>query len=123
MSLLEAPSQSKEILTLGELFPDGSAIDRLRQNLLVLWHEGNERIEATVECNGRIYAAATLDPKLEEVLRLPARTEDFGTTDSLIADVLQSIRRYAALDDAVALLVTTFIVSTWVVDCLPSAPV
>ena len=34
MSLLEAPSQSKEILTLGELFPDGSAIDRLRQNLL-----------------------------------------------------------------------------------------
>jgi hypothetical protein len=122
MSLLEAPSQSKEILTLGELFPDGSAIDRLRQNLLVLWHEGNERIEATVECNGRIYAAATLDPKLEEVLRLPARTEDFGTTDSLIADVLQSIRRYAALDDAVALLVTTFVVSTWVVDCLPSAP-
>ncbi|MGA8213428.1 MAG: hypothetical protein WB799_07525 [Candidatus Sulfotelmatobacter sp.] len=122
MSPLGAASQSKEVLTLGELFPDGSAIDRLRQNLLVLWHKGNERIQATVECNGRIYTAATLDSKLEEVLRLPARTEDFGTTDSLTADVSQLIRRYAVLDDAAALLVTSFIVSTWVVDCLPSAP-
>jgi len=122
MSPLEALSQSKEILTLGELFPDGSAIDRLRQNLLVLWHKGTERAQATVECNGGIYTAATLDSKLEEVLRLPARTEDFGTTDSLTADVSQLIRRYTVLDDAAALLVTSFVVSTWVVDCLPSAP-
>jgi hypothetical protein len=122
MSPLEAPSQSKEILTQGELFPDGSAIDRLRQNLLVLWHKGDEQIQATVECNGRIYAAAALDSRLEEVLRLPARTEDFGTTESLTADVSQLIRRYTVLDDAAALLVTSFIVSTWVVDCLPSAP-
>jgi hypothetical protein len=122
MSPVEAPSQSKEILTLGELFPDGSAIDRLRQNLLVLWHKGDEQIQATVECNGSIYTAATLDSKLEEVLRLPSRTEDFGTTESLTADVSQLIRRYTVLDDATALLVTSFIVSTWVVECLPSAP-
>ena len=122
MSPLEALSQSKEILTLGELFPDGSAIDRLRQNRLVLWHKGNELAHATVECNGSIYAAAPLDAKLEELLRLPDRTEDFGTTDSLTADVSQLIRRYAVLDDAAALLVTSFVVSTWVVDCLPSAP-
>ncbi len=122
MSPLEALSHSEKISTLGELFPDGSAIDRLRQNLLVLWHKGKEQIRATVECNGSTYAAATLDSKLEEVLRLPARTDDFGTTDSLTADVLQLIKRYSVLDDAAALLVTSFIVSTWVVDCLPSAP-
>jgi len=122
MSPLDMPNQSKEILTLGELFPDGSAIDRLRENLLVLWQKGVEHIQATVECNGRIYTAAKLDCKLEEELRLPARTEDFGTTESLTADVSQLIRRYTVLDGAAALLVTSFIVSTWVVDCLPSAP-
>jgi hypothetical protein len=122
MSPLAAPDQSKEILTLGELFPDGSAIDRLRQNLLVWWREGDERIQATVDYNNRTYTAASLDSKLEEVLRLPVRTEDFGTADSLTAELSQLITRYAALYDTAALLVASFIVSTWVVDCLPSAP-
>jgi hypothetical protein len=65
MSPLAAPDQSKEILTLGELFPDGSAIDRLRQNLLVWWREGDERIQATVDYNNRTYTAASLDSKLK----------------------------------------------------------
>jgi hypothetical protein len=122
MSSLEASEQPMEILTLGELSPDGRVIDRLRQDLLVFWHEGIENIQATVEHRGRTYVPAKLDPTLEEVLHLPARTEDFGTLESLITDISQLISRYAVLDDASALLVASFIMSTWVLDCLPSAP-
>jgi hypothetical protein len=122
MSSVEALGQSKEVFTLGELFPDGSAIERLRQNLLVLWSEGKEQIRPTVEYGGHVYTAAKLDPQLEEALQLPNKTEDFGSIEDLIADISKLITGYVALDDPSTLLVASFILSTWMIDCLPSAP-
>ena len=72
MPPVETLDQSNEMPTLGELFPDGTALDRLRNNQLVLWREGQEEIASGHRYNGNYYMAAALDPKLEELLRLPA---------------------------------------------------
>src|SRR5277367_6487833 len=122
MSPVEKLEQANEIPTLGELFPDGTAIDRLRHNKLVLWREGREEIAPSHRHNGNSYMAAALDSKLEELLRLPAATQDFGTVESLIADLSHLISSSVELDQEAGWLVASFILSTWVADCLPSSP-
>jgi hypothetical protein len=122
MSSVETLGQSKEVFTLGELFSDGNAIERIRQNLLVLWSEGKEQIRPTVEYGGHVYTAAKLDLQLEEALQLPNKTEDFGSIEDLIADISKLITGYVALDEPSTLLVASFVLSTWMIDCLPSAP-
>jgi hypothetical protein len=121
MSMSEM-AEAKAIPTLGELFPDGSVIDQLRGNQLAFWQQGQEHIARSHQHNGRTYIASTLDPQLEQLLRLPLRSEDFGTGSTLIADLSKLFSTYLALDDATTLLIATFILSTWVVDCLPAAP-
>jgi hypothetical protein len=122
MSPVQTLDQSKEVFTLGELFPDGSAIECIRQNLLVLWSEGKEQIRPMVEYGGHVYAAAKLDSKLEQALQLPDKTEDFASIEDLIADISKLINGYVALDEPTTLLVASFVLSTWMIDCLPNAP-
>jgi hypothetical protein len=59
---------------------------------------------------------------LEEALQLPSKTEDFGTIENLIADISKLVNSYVALDEPTTLLVASFILSTWTIDCLPNAP-
>lgn len=111
------PEQSDQIFTLGELFVDG-AIDRLRGDLLVLWHEDRQQIGTTVTYKGRIYAPANLDPRLEQLLRLPAEVEDYGSIEHLVADLRKEAARYG-LDGNAALLAAVSIMGTWVAESLP----
>jgi hypothetical protein len=122
MSPVETLDQANEIPTLGELFPDGTALDRLRNNQLVLWREGREEFASSHSYNGNSYVAAALDPKLEELLRLPAGTQDFGSVESLLADLSHLIGSFVELDKDAAWLVASYILSTWVADCVPSSP-
>jgi hypothetical protein len=121
MSTIET-AEAKAVPTLGELFPDGSVIDQLQGNQLVLWQQGREDIAPSHEHKGRTYTANPLDPRLEQLLCLPLRSADFGTGDALISDLSKLLSAYLALDDSATLLIATFILSTWVVDCLPVAP-
>ncbi len=122
MPPVETLDQSNEMPTLGELFPDGTALDRLRNNQLVLWREGQEEIASGHRYNGNYYVAAALDPKLEELLRLPAGTQDFGSVESLIADLSHLVGSIVELDKEAAWLLAAYILSTWVADCVPSSP-
>jgi hypothetical protein len=99
MSKAETAEASKQILTLGKLFPDGSAIERLRDHRLLLRQNGEEVTAPSLSCHGQIYAAALLDPKLEEFLVLPSATADFGTVEDLVADLTLAIRTKAGLDE------------------------
>ncbi len=119
MTKPEAAEASNEIFTLGKLFPDGSAIERLRDGQLVLWQNGEEVIARSLSCHGRLYTAALLDPKLEEFLVLPVGTADFGGLEDLVADLCLAITTKVGLEEESALLVASYILSTWVVDCLP----
>jgi hypothetical protein len=89
--------QAKAVPTLGELFSDGSAIDQLRGNQLVLWQQGQEHIALAHQHNGRTYTANALDPRLEQLLCLPSRSEDFGTGAELISDLSKLLSTYLAL--------------------------
>jgi hypothetical protein len=122
MSIRESSELSQPIPTVGQLLPDGAAIERLRQNRLVLWHEDHEVIAATIEHNNHTYTAALLDANLEEQLRFPEGTEAFGTAETLITELSKVITTYVSLEETDVLLLATFILSTWTVDCLPSIP-
>lgn len=110
--------------TLGKLFPDGSAIEALRGTRLILWRPNSDaRVDILVECNGSSYAAARLHPDLEDVLQLPDRTEDFGCIDQLITRISERIAKYAPVNENTMVLLASFVLSSWAVECLPSAPV
>jgi hypothetical protein len=119
MSKAEIAEPSKQILTLGKLFPDGSAIELLRDHRLVLRQNGEEVTASSLSCHGQTYAAALLSPKLEEFLPLPPGTADFGRVEDLVADLSLAIGTKVGLDEEAALLVASYILSTWVIDCLP----
>ena len=123
MPMGQLSGQWEPIETSGKLFPDGSAIDRLRENRLVLWQHKEHTIGLLVTYKGSTYAAARLDTALEELLRLPDRTEDCGTVGDLITGLSGRIASHVPLDESAKVLLASFILCTWVVDCLPSAPV
>jgi hypothetical protein len=110
---------SKPIFTLGKLFRDGSAIDRLRDLRLILRQNGEEVTAPQLSWHDQLYVAAPLDPKLEQFLTLPAEAADFGEVADLVADLCLAIGTKVGLEEETALLVASYILSTWVIDCLP----
>lgn len=120
----EPHSQEESIRILGKLFADGCAIERLSGNRLVLWEPGTKpRTESSVAYSGITYAAKSLHADLEESLQLPDSIEEFGTFGDLIANLSEQIEPYVSLDKDTTVLLASFVLSTWVVECLPSAPV
>jgi len=107
-----------QIVSMGKLFPDGSAIDQLRAGQLVLWHEGHGQLGQTVEYDGKTYTPVTFDASLEHV-HLPSGTEDFGNAEQLIADVREALTTWAGLEGDATLLAAVAIVGSWVAECLP----
>jgi hypothetical protein len=111
----------QEILTCGKLFNDGVAIERLRGGALVIGYRGKEIAEREFVHDGFRYTGAPLDASLEACL--PSRTEDFGSVGDLMAEVETTIARLLAVDADAAFLLASFVVSTWVSDCVPAIPV
>jgi len=112
-------SPSNDIALAGRLFPD-AAIDQIRGNLFVLWHEGQARLVSAADHGGRTYIPAALSPSLESVLHLPAGIEDFGRLEDLIGDLSKGVTACdVGLDQHATLLVATGIAATWVPDCVP----
>jgi hypothetical protein len=64
MGAITVSDMPHAIPTAGELFPDGTVIDRLRDNLLILSHHGKQVIAPLVEYEGVPYTAAPIDPRL-----------------------------------------------------------
>src|ERR1035437_2746248 len=91
MAAVNIGDMPQAIMTTAEHFADGSSIERLRDNLLVCWRNGDEIVGPCVEHNGHLYAAANLDPTLEEMLHLPSGTENFGSAEGLITTLEKAI--------------------------------
>jgi hypothetical protein len=108
-----------DIATAGRLFPD-AAIDQIRGNHFVLWHEGRAQLVSAASYGGRNYIPAALSPSLQHALHLPAGIQDFGSLEDLIGDLSKSVTACdAGLDQHATLLVATGIAVTWVSDCVP----
>ncbi len=121
----EDPIRSYKIPTLGRLFPDGTAIEQLRDSRLVLHKpDGAESVNIYQTVGHDTYEPRLFDNlQLEKLLRLPERTEDFGTVGDLAKGLSQAIATCVAVDAVSSLLLAAFVLSTWMVDCLPTAPV
>ena len=122
MAVVDPIDETEEIRTFGELFPDGSAIDRVRGNKVVLWREGRAEVVDRYHHHGNSYVAAPLDPRFEQVLRLPSDTTDFVSVETLISDLTKLLNEYVGLSEDMTLLVAAFILSTWQVECFPCSP-
>lgn len=104
--------RDEPLTTLGELFADGSAIDLLRHDRLILWSEGREQVELLLKHQGQSYLPASLDPKLEELLRLPAGMAPLESLETLVDQLTGCIAGCADLDEATLLLLAAFVLST-----------
>jgi hypothetical protein len=116
------PMQEVLTFTLGELFPDGAAIELLQDHRLVLRCDGNETIGTTIEHAGRKYVAAPLAPKWVQMMRLPVATAEFGTAEVLMRELSRAIAPWVPIDESSLLLVTAFILATWTLESLPALP-
>src|SRR5579872_3297069 len=111
MSLLEeqAPVRDEPLPTLGELFADGSAIDLLRNQQLVLRSQSKEEINLRLLHQGQSYVPALLDGRLEDLLHLPAATAPLESMVGLVAQLSSCLASHVELDEANLLLLAVFI--------------
>lgn len=109
----------------GLLDNDGSALEMLRGGQILLWTGAHQEIGPKASYHDRYYAPVPLPPSLERQLSLPGGSEPSGTLEELmeiIADVLEASSGLCVPRPEL-LPLTAFILATWLVDCLPSAPV
>ena len=110
-------------LTMGELFADGGGIDMLQRNRLVVWENGQEEVGENIRRHEHYYVAAAIEPTLLEALHFPSGIEDSVSTEQLVADIQEGISDFVSCDERSQFLLSTYILSTWVGDCLPTPPV
>lgn len=121
--MLEADNQkqSRSLYTCGALFPDGTVIELLSDGRLALWQHGEGTIATQVQCQGSTFNAMPLDPTLEKILQLPTAIGNAEAPDSLVGELSAVIRAHSEVDEEQGQLIAGFVLSTWLVDCLPSA--
>lgn len=125
MAKLRHPSDEDVISTTAELFPDGAAIDLLRNGQLLFRHGDREETAAEISHNGNLYRPAGLDLTLEAALRLPTTSSDYGTVEDLVRGMSDQLREIlGGADNHLLSLFSTTMLSTSLGDCLPGgAPV
>jgi hypothetical protein len=117
-----------DVRTTGHLFPDGTAIELMRnannQNTALLrWKDEHFEIADRVEYSGTTYAAAPIAPSIVRALRLPARIGPPETTEKLFGDLHAFFTsRSGQLDSCVTPLVFG-VFASWLSPVLPIAPI
>lgn len=115
------------ILTTGELFDDGAAIELVRGSAgsskpnLLLWNGSVATVGPTAEYRGRHYEAAEIPASIYRGLLLPSGREDGGSVRELL-DEITAIFRQLVLADRESRLLAAFGLITWFADRSPIAP-
>lgn len=116
------------IISAGEIFPDGAMIDLVSGSSgsnkpdLLLWNGRKATVGARVEYGGCTYEAPKLPPSLYHATRFPARRHDYGSARGLFAAITDLFRHHLDFPDRESRLLACFSISTWLGDCLPTAP-
>jgi len=110
------------VVTAGMVLPDGSIIEQLAGNKLLLVAKDRMQIGASVDHNGSRYVPAPLDA-YARVLHLPDEPAEHSSVGQLIQDIAAAIERNIDIDAQSSLLVAVFVLCTWVADFLPLPPV
>ena len=116
------------INTVGEIFADGTMIElvssssALNKPDLLLWNGRKALVGPRIEHDGCTYEATELAPSLYRATRLPSRHADYGSARSLFVALADLFRHHLDLPDRESSLLACFSISTWLADCLPTAP-
>jgi hypothetical protein len=120
--------QSHPFATGGEVFPDGSLLELVRDSseavrpALLHWDGKVATVAPEVTVLGRHYIPAEIDPALWRHLRLPSGFVAHGSTTKLFDRIRGLIAKYSGLTDRYSALLTYFAFSTFFVDCSQTAP-
>src|SRR5712692_6947001 len=115
--------------TAGEVLPDGTILELIRENTntgelsLLAWDGATARVAGYVEHNGRTYVPAALDPTILRAMRLPSRIMPYGLTRALFDEICVLLTRFIDLPEECVRKVAYFGLATWPADRVHAAPV
>jgi hypothetical protein len=111
------------IFTAGVLFPDGRAIDLVRNRRLLYWDGERVDVREEFDIGGFKFRAVDMDGHLEQVLRIPADVVANSTSDGLVEEVID-LYKQLGFDAGNSVVAAAGTLTTWVPECLPGgAPV
>jgi hypothetical protein len=119
---------SSPIATGGEVFPDGNLLEIVRDRsraarpALLHWDRKHATVAPEIVIRGRHYIPLEIDASLWRHLRLPSGFVACGSTTQLFDRIRSLITKYSGLSDGYATLLTHFVLSSFFVDCLQTAP-
>src|SRR6185437_7267049 len=110
----------------GKIFPDGSILELVRipngEINWLIWNGKSAETTAQFLRQGKIFVPLRIDPTILRSLQLPSNVAEYGSTRELFGKISGLISRVTQEADDVVQLVTFFVFATWLVDCLPLAP-
>ena len=123
-----APERREEpIRTAGEVLSDGQVVELVRapncaSPRLLVYDGRKATIARMARVAGRNYVPAEVEASILRGVRLPPRSEPYGSTRDLFDAVAGVFRKYCGLGEKQAGLATYFAFATHFVDLLPRAP-
>lgn len=115
------------IPTCGEVFPDATFVELVRtagsmRPSVLLWDGREHMVSKVAEYRGLRYKPRVINSTILQKLRLPATVGSFGSIRELFEEICQLIDRFVRLPEKSTSLVGRFILATWLVDAMQTAP-
>ena len=125
-SVQKSADKSSAVPTYGEVFPNGATIELIQPSAkggleLQLTHGNKVTTAPKVEFGGRWYRPAKLNRSIQQIVRFPAKSVDFGSTTNLFAEIHKFFVSNG-FSEEVSLVATHFSFAAWFADVLPLAP-
>jgi hypothetical protein len=92
------------------------------RTLFAFWENGAVTYLEKLENAGRVLVPIPRWSKTLRQVRLPRAAKPYGSILDLALTILNFLKRYVSLTEDHLYVVTHFVLSTWVSDCLPVAP-
>jgi hypothetical protein len=128
-ALKEASSSDFQgpIPTFGEVFSGGMFVELVRTGgsvrpSLLLWDSRAPVVGQVIEFQGRRYEPRAIHDTVLRELKLPASVGSNRSVRELLAEICKLIDRFVGLPEKSAPLVGRFILATWLVDAMQTAP-
>jgi hypothetical protein len=121
-------TQNAKTMTCGEYFSAGTQIelvrpDPRRDKLALLVSKGGVVTETScAEHDGVSYVPAEPNGSILRAMYIPSGVSEYGTTQSLFAEIMRVFTSRFSLSYATATLLSHFVFATWFADCFVTAP-
>jgi hypothetical protein len=127
MGTTTAPKNKPAQKTGGELLPDGTFLEVIRDPYnprgvaLLRWDGERAEVADRIDCADRTYIPTTLNASAIEAIYFPGERKDHGSLAQLFDKLVDVINSCFFLPERELRLLAYFVLSTWVVDALPKA--